>query len=170
MESNDQAQTDALPALELLDLLKQPAVENSQFYRQLWAVTYTRGLHFMREWHLFVTLFIPLLFTLAVFLFAVAQVRQTRAQAREDVKDQALFETVSKYASSVTAVLFSLWIVLGFAVSTAIFIDGPVRDRELGLRALLHGMGMRVSAYWLGNMTGDIVLFLASSIGFIAFI
>jgi len=56
-------------------------------------------------------------------------------------------------------VLFPILQILGIFLSSGIFIFTPVEDREQKLRYLLNFAGMRSSAYYVGLLLADIVIF-----------
>jgi hypothetical protein len=64
-------------------------------------------------------------------------------------------------------IFFSLFIVIGYAFCSAIFIDTPVYERENKLRYLLKVNGITTFTYWMGTFLTDFVLFLIPASCFI---
>jgi len=56
-------------------------------------------------------------------------------------------------------VMFPVLQIFGILISSGIFIFTPVEDREQKLRYLLNFAGMRSSAYFIGLLLADVVIF-----------
>jgi len=56
-------------------------------------------------------------------------------------------------------VMFPVLQIFGILLSSGIFIFTPVEDREQKLRYLLNFAGMRSSAYFIGLLLADVVIF-----------
>jgi hypothetical protein len=55
--------------------------------------------------------------------------------------------------------MFPVLQIFGILISSGIFIFTPVEDREQKLRYLLNFAGMRSSAYYIGLLLADVVIF-----------
>lgn len=49
--------------------------------------------------------------------------------------------------------------VIAFCFNSTIYITLPVHERELLIKKVLHGMGLRVLPYWFGTFCFDIIIY-----------
>jgi len=59
---------------------------------------------------------------------------------------------------------------IGFVMCAGVFLFAPVGEREFKTRPVLNLFGMRQLGYWLGLLTGDLLLFVPQAILFVALI
>lgn len=64
-------------------------------------------------------------------------------------------------------ILFSMWLLVGFATGSGIFIVGLVQDREFKLRYMMNFIGLRTFPYFIGNFLLDFSLFMIPTSAFI---
>lgn len=64
-----------------------------------------------------------------------------------------------KFKQKVLNVAFPILITLGIVFSNGLFVMTPVKDREEKLRYLLNFAGMRSSAYYLGFLLADVIIY-----------
>lgn len=56
-------------------------------------------------------------------------------------------------------IIYLVWIIFSLAQCSGIAIENPVMERTSKIRYLLNVLGLRQSAYWLGNLLFDLGLF-----------
>jgi hypothetical protein len=61
-------------------------------------------------------------------------------------------------------IIFPLFMEIGIISASQIFVVYPVKDREDKLRYLLNFVGIRPSAYYIGQLIGDWLIYCISSI------
>mmetsp|Transcript_12154 Transcript_12154/g.8839 ORF Transcript_12154/g.8839 Transcript_12154/m.8839 type:complete len:309 (-) Transcript_12154:1180-2106(-) len=123
--------------------------------QQLGAVFVRRIRQFLREPRIWICLVAPFITALVSFLII-----NNINPSLDDVDPEAVV--------LVNGVMFSMWMLIGFALCAGLFIVGMTYDREWKLRYLMNFAGLRTLPYVLGNTLADFTLFMVPTVGFIA--
>jgi len=124
------------------------------FFQQMFAVFIRRLKQFLREPRIWICLFAPFITAIVSFLI-INNINTTG----DDVNEDAL--------ALVSGIMFSMWMLIGFALCAGLFIVGLTYDREMNLRYLMNFAGLQTLPYVFGNYMADFTLFMVPTIGFI---
>ena len=90
---------------------------------------------------------------LPIILIVVGVVITMIAFPVSDDQKTSLINTWSKYNT------IAFFMSLAFAFNTANYIGSIVKEREISFTYLSYVMGMKKSAYWIGTITFDMIMF-----------
>jgi hypothetical protein len=143
--------------------LMEDAYQTPSKFRQLIAILLKRVCTFVRDWKTIFIAFSPFLITLMCVLYSYTVAEEEADANKELTPETILLQSQNEqYGKFFKSIIFAIWIIVAFSLSSGSYAENIVTDWESGLRTYFHTIGLKPLIYWVGNFISDFLLFAVS--------